>query len=475
MSTHRLPQAALLAALGLLAAAGCDSSPGASTAPTAPPPPPPGGNTVPPGVSAHLIIPGEAVLKVPGDTLHLMVSATDDIALGWIGWYAGPPMGGGDSTQVRGAHTASAMLQIPIEPSAVGKPMVTVWARDCTDLVGRCDPAEVGNRTELPLGALEVVPTSPRTVHDLPLAGWTWETAWDAKRNALYFSIRELDRVDVLSLAGPGWLAPIQLPAPPGALDLTPGDDTLVVAFRETPLLGLVDLTDAGYAVDTVRLSVDTTNGSYPWDVKVTTARKALVTLGTYFASLAPPLVEYDLSAGTQRTRTDIGPHGWVHDRTRLIRSGDRLHLLVAEVDLCCPVTAYPYDTASDAFAPARQIGVDFPRELRADRTGDHYLISNALFDRDLTLLGVADPDAFGWEFGWDSPQAISADGAVAYFATRYGYAAIDAATGTVIDRVRLPAPPAHLYVTPDGTRLVARTDRTPFDLAPRVFVVELK
>jgi len=465
------PGAAL--AIAVAVAACGDSNIATTGAPPDEPPETPPGDTVAPTVQAELTIPGTPVLRVPGDTVRLLVTATDNIAIGWIGWSAGAPLNGGDSVQTRGVHSAAAVLELLIPASAVGVSAVTVWARDCTDLVGRCDPAEKGNRTELAIGSVEVVPLTATTVHDLPLGGWTWETAYDATRHAIYFSLRDSSRVDVLSLDDLAWLTPIKMPAPPSGIDLTPGDDMLVVGLRGTPAPALADLTTSSHPVTTVSLSVDTTDGGSPWDLKVTADRRALVTNGTYFASRAAPVVEYDLGSGAQRTRDELGHFGLVADRTRIVRAFDRSRLVVAQLDICCPSPGNVYNAATDTFGPERPLAADFIREISVDGTGSAYLAGNVLFDRDLTPVALVDPDVYQWEFDWNTGQAVSPDGAALYFATRYGYVTLDAHTGAVLERVRLPTPPVHLFVTPDKLWLVARTDRTPADM-PRVYIVPL-
>jgi hypothetical protein len=458
-------------ALPLATAVGlaCGGDPSTSSGP--PPDPPP--NNVAPTVQTDLTIPGAPVLRVRGDTVELIVTATDDIAIAWIGWSAGPPLGGGDSAQARGAHSAAVVLRIPIPATAVGASTITVWARDCTDAVGRCDPTERGNRTERQIGTLQVVPLTQRTVHDLPLGGWTWETAYDGTRETMYFSIRDSSRIDVLSLSDFAWRPTIPTPAPPGGIDLTPGDGILVVALRGTPQLGLIDLTSAAHPVTTVDLAVDTADGGSPWDVKVTADRRAFVTSGTYLASRAYPVIEYDLVGGTQHTRTELGHFGLVADRARLARALDRSRFLLAQGGICCPAPGNLYDADTDVFGPEQPLAYDFIGEIAVDATASRYLIRNVLLDRELTPIAVADPDAYQWEFDVGTGQTISPDGTVLYFATRYGYVALDAVTGAVRERVGLPAAPAHLFVTPDGSRLVARTDRTPSD-TPRVYIVAL-
>jgi hypothetical protein len=422
-------------------------------------------------------LPGLPAVRVPGDTVKIMVHATDDIAIGWIGWSAGPPLGGGDSVQTRGAHGASAMLEIPIPDAAVGTSAITVWARDCTDVVGRCDPAEKGNRTEVAIGMLEVAPLTPHIVYDLPLSGVAAATAYDATRRVMYFSMWDSSRIDVLSLTDRAWRSPIKLPDRPNGIDLVPGDDRLVVALylvSEIPELGLVDLTLSSHPVTVVPLPANTMFDGASWDVKVTATRKVFVTFGTTLASYRYPVVEYDLDTGTIRPRNELGVFGQVADRTRIVRSFDRSRLLVVQLDLCCPVPGNVYDGATDTFAPERSFEAgDFLREISVDATGSAYLAGNVLYDRDLVPIAVADPVAYKGEFDWNTGQAIAPDAAVLYFATRYGYVALDGQTGAILERVHLPAPPSHLFVTPDGAQLVARTDRTSSTPA-RVYIVTL-
>ena len=101
--------------------------------------------------------------------------------------------------------------------------------------------------------------------------------AYDAKRDVLYLSQPDSQRVAVLSLGTYTYGTPLAMPSVPAGLDLTPGGDTLLVALRRAAALGVVDLTLATPSVDTARLAFDTSLGRGPDALRVLANGKAIV------------------------------------------------------------------------------------------------------------------------------------------------------------------------------------------------------
>ncbi len=154
---------------------------------------------------------------------------------------------------------------------------------------------------------------------------------------------------------------------------------------------------------------------------------------------------EYDLVAGTQQRRTDVGLSGNVGAQAEMARSGGQSKLLAWDLNTAC---AQIYDVASDGFSTCKTLSLPLPAVPAATATGDRWLVHNLLFDGSLNAVATVLPSDSG-------PGTIAPDGSAAYYPTLYGYQKVRLPDGALLERVRIPPNDARLTALPDAQRLV--------------------
>ena len=420
--------------------------------------------------------PSTPLVTIEGDSVEVSVKARDDVAMSYMGYRLGPPANLTDSTTGRWTKSGSAALWFRVQSGWVGESQVTVFARDCIDPVGRCDPDRVGQLGSAVVDTLVVAPSKTRQQTAVPMPGWAGDWTFDAKRNRLYISQRDSLRINVFSLTSLRWEPSINLPAHPFGIDTSISEDTLLVAFAsDPPVLGVIDLTLVSpQLVDLIVLDfgprwVDI-QYKYAEFVKVAANGKAVISINSDDFT-GGDIMTLDLATGAQLVRDDVSPHSqrltWLMPLTR---SHDRSRVMVLADDACCPVLASVYDAASDQFTPLMPVTDGFFPSTSASADGSAFMVNGEVFDSSLNPIADLDWLQFDQEFTRWPRGALSHDGSKAYFSTRYGYVAIDVAQKQIIERVRTRAywhalVPRHamtLMTTPDGSRLIMRSDYNP-------------
>ncbi len=395
----------------------------------------------PPTASGSVTFPAGDTLFVPGDTFKLQVLASDDRRVRWAGYRLGPPVGGQDSV-AGSAAGFSGTFSRAVTAAWTGSVTVTVFARDA-----------LGRLTEGALNGVTVLDAVRRPTQTLPLDAYTSDLAYDAKRDALYLLQLGAGRVGVLALGSFTLGTPIALPGAPtssigGEMDLTPGNDTLVVPLA-TPAIAFIDLVSG--AIDTVHITSDVGTTTSVHGVHVTANRQAFVfgewsTGGTG----GDALYQYSLDSGTTRRRTDIGIGGNIGGTTELAGSWDRTRLLRTEQETNC---GQVYDAASDAFSACVSGVAGLFAEPTGTTSGDRWLDGGLVLDgsaHSVATLPAGDRLHRG---------AIAPDGSAVYEPTSYGYEKLALPGLAVLERVRLTVGVTRMTALPDGRRLILWTD----------------
>jgi len=417
------------------------------------------GDLLPPAASGSVAGQDGDTLAVPGDSVHFTVVGTDTRHVSWVGYRLGPPASVQDSIPASGkAFTGTLGVKVPA--GWLGTPSVTLFARD-----------GAGHLGQTPLGALSVVDLlrRPTGVVPLKIATAGGDLVFDPKRNVLYLAETDSQRISVISLASRSYLPSIAAPGKPIGLDLTLGGDSLVVALRRSGQLGFVDLRAATRSMTTVALTFDPSSGRGPQNVRVLANNRAIVTLTFDGSGFGGNVISYDLSAGTQRQRTDIGFNGGlVNDNVPLTPTSDRARMFA--MGGCCPGKIWTYTAATDSFIGPTSAG-ELAVPASFDAAGDRYLTWRDLYDGSLNLIATLMPT--GYSFG---PSVLAPDGTVAYAGTDFGYIKLHLPDAAVLEAVRLPGRPATLDLLPDGLTLVARTDQPGFSSpGSQLFLVDLR
>ena len=380
--------------------------------------------------------PDPVLTLLSGDTLRIIVNATDNYRLAWIGYRLGPPAAVQESVAVAAPTGSHAWTQI-VQAGWLGTSSVTLFARD-----------SVGHQGQLGLGPATVVAGIRRPTRTAPLDGAVRDVVYSATRDALYLSQPSLDRVAVLTLGAFTFGTPIALFSQPRGLDLSVSGDSLVVALRASPYLAIVNLTSG--TVDTVRLGIDNFLNRGPDNVRVMGNNKAFVTITFDGSGYGGQVWEYDLGAKTQRQRTDAGFYGEVTEAVPLARAGDRSRLVFLIDDSCCPEDGMVYVTARDTMTVTRGTVNSYGPRVSTTSTGSQFLLGASLFDDSLTFIRSYAPTGYA-----GGPTAISPDGLSLYMATDFGYFKVRTSDGAVLEQVRLPAPLNQMTVLPSGDWLI--------------------
>jgi hypothetical protein len=375
-------------------------------------------DVVPPSVNAVATGPEPVLTLVANDTLQLVVNATDNYKLGWVGYRLGPPASLRDSVAITTTN-ASQHFTVIAAPAWIGSQTVTAFARD-----------SMGHLTETALGTATVVRGVRRPTFVFPLNNWVPELAYDSSRDVVYFSDPDAERVSIFSLATKSFASPIELFSRPLGLDLTTGGDSLLVALRLSTSLAIINLQNR--QVDTVTLPLNLNLNPGLDRVRVMANGKALVTT-VYTGVGAGELWEYDLITQSRRKRTDAGFGGQTTGVVPMARAGNGSRLLLILDNNCCPETGHVYVTATDTIAITGPTANRFGPRVSADESGSLFLVDESLFDGSLNLLRTFTSSTYN--LGGSS--ALSPDGLSAYLGIDFGYLKARTTDGVVVDTVR--------------------------------------
>lgn len=397
-----------------------------------------------PTLNAKLLRPegfgGSTLLGVPGDTIGISIRVEDNAGLAWVGY--GLERGGvRDSIAISGY--ADTLAFVPeITADWVGGWALTAFAWDVT-----------GNLAEQSLLYIRVIDAVRRPLRRLTYDLLIRDAAFDSRRNALYLSLADENRIGVVPLNTFQFEEFIPTPSRPFGIDLTPGGDSLIVALNQSTYLGVVDLTRSPRQLDTLRLDLPSdTVPRWPDAVRIGATGKALVTLSFSGSGLDGRVLEYDLVNRTQRIRSDAGRDGSVGPYAVLATSADRSRLLLLDTEAGAFPIAQWYDAATDQFSTPQTIDspVSFP-PISVDESGPRALVGGTLYDEVLRPLITYSPA----DYNIYAPTVIAPDASVGFFSSSWGYLHVRLLDGAVQERVLLPDGQNRFLVLPGIAGLV--------------------
>lgn len=411
-------------------------------------------DVTPPLVGGALGLPLGDTAAVPGDTLRLHLTASDNRRLAFVGYVVGSPALRLDSIAVSGT-SADTVLTTVLPPLDTGIVSITFFARD-----------SAGFRTVsgAHLTVLDMIrrPTQALTI-PAPVLG----LAVDPKRHVAYLAYAGTPQIGVVDLTNGGFDTAITTPFRARGLDLSVSGDSLVAAVDSAPSLGIVNLAAVPHTATVVPVDSVYSISGPRWvanDVRVMANGKAIVLLAysTPYSCCSAPVVDYDLATGVSTYRTGA------NDRESLGRSWDRSRMVTATGDQT-PVQARTYDAVTDSFAPYQNVAVSFGFPASSDSGGSRFLIGTGLFDGALQQLRTIN--------SLYTATVLSPDGTIAYVEIPEGYLKVRAADGVVLERVRLPSLAYRIAITADGSTLIVVGGTPTFFQPPnnQVLVVKLQ
>jgi len=389
-------------------------------------------------------LPGFTGYLFTGDAMTLLVNAIDNHALHGVYWEV-LPTGPRDSMLVNDSALSQAVT-IRAQAGWSGAIHLRLYAKDA-----------VGNVSDtVSSGAIQVGPTVGQSPTVTSITGDIGGLAFDAKRGVIYLLQPNSLKISVFSPTSLTVLGTIPLTDFASGFDLSPSGDSIVMVLRNSQAIGIVDLTHASPALQTVRLpSLDS---SYKLlNIRVASTGRALI--ATQNVALdsggVKRLYTYDLASGTLRVRLDAPVLGYEAGGA-LERSGDG-RVIVVNGETGAFVR---YDVASDTFEPALTARIP-DRRLSIDSAGAHVAVAGDLYDASLHYLltvGVARSGA--------GPDAISSNGETHYMAlaptyvqgnyVSPGIVRSHVSDGSMIDRIPVLMRTTLVRVSPDGSMLAA-------------------
>jgi hypothetical protein len=291
----------------------------------------------------------------------------------------------------------------------------------------------------------------------IPLEAPVRDIAYDAKRNLLYLAEPSFSQIGILSLASLQNGSPIPTgPNRPTGLDLSAGQDSLIVSLPEAKAIGIINLTGSTRVFDTVRLSLDNFLNRRPDLLRVMAGSRVIIAVTFDGSGFGGEVVEYNLATRTQRVRTDVGINQNVTELTRLARSMDRQRMLLLIDDSCCPLSGFVYNATTDQWSSRFDTVNRFFPSVASNSDGSRFLIGATLFSGTLTFLQTYSPAGYN-----DGPTALASDGTTAFFATPGGVLQVRLADGGTIRTMSTSGAPTRLYVLPNGKAVVVLTATT--------------
>lgn len=389
-----------------------------------------------------------------GDTIRFVIEAWDpDGRLTWIG--------------VRFAEPYLFVDSFPVPDSlASGRVALNFWLATSADFAGLLRVAgfardAAGHRTEVELegNPVSIYSIVARPAIMTPLSDPVGDVTFDVRRNLVYLAQPQRGRIAPLSLATMTFLPVIAPPGPPGSMDLVASGDSLLVSVPSLRAVAVADLTGASPRWSLLDLTFDTSAGRHAKTLRVSARNKALIFIGPAagYSGWMGHLLEYDLTLGVQRVRTDVNPdaQGMLTDRTPMASSLDRSRILLLFDNACCPETGRIYESQADAFLPSRgTVQLYFP-PLSASATGNAFLVGRTVFNQALEA-----PIPFNTPGQFWVPSTVSQSGDTVYFAYGPGVFRTRVADGATLELTLLPEPAARLFSVPGpGERLLVLSD----------------
>jgi hypothetical protein len=373
----------------------------------------------------------------PGDTLRLILRASDNHFLERVGYTIGSPAVVADTFDITGTNAFERVLEFIVQQSWIGTHAITGWARDAS-----------GNLSTATLATITVLPSAP-PADSVQLGAPVRDLAYDAGRNIVYVSQPSLNRVGAVTLGDMVFDAVLEgLPLPQG-IDLTPSGDTLLIAPRLTRSLYIYDVVRR--TRDSVLITNDTFLNRGLDNVRVMANGSALISVTFSGSGFGGTLASLDLASRVVRSRATVT------EATPIARSMSRRRAAILIDDSCCPLSGHVYDAGSDQLSAARgTVSYYFPG-ISADSTGQRYLIGSTLFTGD--LVSIRSYTIPGGTPG--HANALSPDGAHGYFATDNGVTMLRLSDGALETTFPLPGRPLKLLALPNGRALLAVVGQT--------------
>ena len=291
----------------------------------------------------------------------------------------------------------------------------------------------------------------------IPLEAPVRDIAYDGKRNLLYLAEPSFSQIGILSLASLQYVMPIPTgPNRPTGVDLSAGQDSLIVSLPEAKAIGVIHLATSSRVFDTVRLDIDNFLNRRPDILRVVGGNRVIIAVTFDGSGFGGKVVEYDLTTRMQRTRFDVGVNQSVTELTRLARSTDRQRMLLLIDDSCCPLWGFVYDAATDQWSSRFDTVNRFFPAVATNSDGSRFLIGATLFSGTLTFLQTYSPSGYT-----DGATALSTDGATGFFATSDGVLQVRLSDGAITRTLPTTGAPTQLYVLPNGKALVVFTAAT--------------
>lgn len=384
----------------------------------------------------HNVVPDLGGFFFAGDTLRGRVGAADNNQLSGAFWEVWPA-GWRDSLRLS-EQSLAADFVIPIPDAWVGRIQMRFYSRDAAGLTS--------DTLYRPPDSLRIYPTVVRPMRFTPPILDIRAVTLDMRRNKAWVLMQEhnvfvyrvygvdlgtMEMTDTIPVTKHGW-----------DLDMTPSGDSLIVLSGYG--FAVIDLRTSPRTETLFRLgSVDSTIGQYPQAVRVAANGKIFVILVGQTVQ-ANKLLEVDLSAGTDRVRTDAGAGG-VIGGVGLEHSLDRSVLFLNGSQ-----GIQRYVSATDAFSAPRPHS-SAGGGLAVDATGSRVTIGWDLYDGALQFQRRMDtPSPYA-----SIPAALSPDGKTFYHAVwPQGILSSTADDGRLVDRQRTPQT-FYLKMFRDGTKLV--------------------
>ena len=307
-----------------------------------------------------------------GDSVVLSVVASDNHALRDVVWEV-QPTHVRDSVLITGRDWG-AFMQLPVPASWIGASQLRFFARDA---LGHVSDTIVSGP-----GSFRVHPTVQHPTHTTPVPGEVHAAVFDTRRQVAYLLQSNQWQVAILSLTTFTVAGFIHLPAYATDFDITPGGDSLVVAFPYERILGVIDLTQATRSVAQVHMTALDTQAldQRPEFVRTTSSGKALVMIsGKTDAGFV--LLDVDFGARTQRIRPDAGIGGLVGSGV-LERSVDGNVVIVNGAG---PLIQR-YDARTDTFGPPGAVATTNTK-ANVDSTGHRISVGFDVYDENLVYL----------------------------------------------------------------------------------------
>ncbi|HEU4565918.1 MAG TPA: hypothetical protein VFS05_14760 [Gemmatimonadaceae bacterium] len=404
----------------------------------------------PDGGSARTTLEGQ---YFAGDSLYLIYNTSDNNALSALVWEVAP--GGWRDSLVVSGPSVGPWIKIPIPPEWVGATQLSFYARDAMGLTS--------NVVASAPGAVTISPTidRPTTVHTV--TGEIRDLEIDVKRGLYYLLQSNQNRVAIFSPAQGAVTASLPMPSYPTLVEITPGGDSLLVAFPNLRSIGVIDLRDPTAGPMLLPMPVlDSTPGLSPVQLLAAANGKLFVPLA---AAGIHELLEVDLATGAQRLRPDAGASGDLQGGT-LQRSFDHRSMVLSIGTGDRTGLLQRYDAGADGFgALVPSLGGG---PLSLDGTGDRTLLGLDLYDAALAHQRAMPPLAYGI-----IPTALSPDGEWVYqLLWSYGVVRSRADDGAIADRTTNPIWPNAMRIAADGSVLV--TIESSYGATSRLSVIDL-